>query len=182
MDSFWRDFAMRVAYKGKSMRGWYTHRGKSRERKRIMNRLFISSSSVKLLRMAHPTKSSISFFIMALCICISRVSSRGNTSCFVVVCNLYLLATVAYLSYITLRPRQILFYVHKNLFFISTKKYFIFTIICHEINQIITPNLLLIKKLTNCFYRKVINISYLKLKIQKREMERCLMKYYKSII
>lgn len=64
-DSFWRDFVIyaRVVHEGKARgrtrEGSETTRGerrgeKSRARERIMNRLFISFSSVKLLRMAHP--------------------------------------------------------------------------------------------------------------------------------
>lgn len=69
-DSFWRDFATRVTHAGvEDARG---ERGKSRTRERIMNRLFISSSSVKLLRMVRAHERPDSFFIVALYI--SRVS------------------------------------------------------------------------------------------------------------
>lgn len=126
-DSFWRDFAMRVAYRGKSMRGWYAQRGKSQERKRIMNRLFISFSSVKLLRMAHPTEVLDSFSHHRVMYMYTASIIAWEYFVFRCCYNLFLLATVACLLYETLCVRQIFFRVHKNLFFIFPQKIFYFS-------------------------------------------------------
>lgn len=133
---------MRVVYRGKSMRGWYTQRGKSQERKRIMNRLFISFSSVKLLRMARPMKFSISFLILCTYMYTTSTIVWEYIVFYYVLFNLVLQPSrihhkIAY-------GINLFFRIRKNLYFISLKKYFIFTIICHmrEINQRITSNLI----------------------------------------
>lgn len=75
-DSFWRDFATRVAYRGEGRRGSGARSGGGRgRRERIMNRLFISFSSVKLLRMACPREPLIPF--SPSCYVSSRVPHVG---------------------------------------------------------------------------------------------------------
>lgn len=89
------------------------------EEKDYEYRLFVSFSSVELLRMARPTKFSIPFLIIASCI-----ASITAWEYFVFRCcyNLVLLATVACLSYVTLRVKTDPFTcLQKSIFYFSRK-------------------------------------------------------------
>lgn len=103
-DSFWRDFATRVAYRGEDRRGSGVRSGGGRgRRERIMNRLFISFSSVKLLRMAYPREPPIPFSPSCY---VSHIVS-GNTSCFVVIiCVTRLQLSRSCTSYVTLKEKK----------------------------------------------------------------------------
>lgn len=76
-DSFWRGFHYEGGVQGRRpMWEPSAQRERSRTRERIMNRLFISFSSVKLLRMARPREPRFLFHRRVM-YCTSRVPRVG---------------------------------------------------------------------------------------------------------